>query len=80
MTTTANPKPTPSTGNSARVLRYRARHRRIDYVPSPEVLAIIEGWLNAKLNNCRAGVIDDLVRAGHKAISGNGQVIPLSKT
>ena len=54
-------------------MRYRARHRRIDYVPSPEVLAIIEGWLSAKLNNCRAGVIDDLIRAGHKAISGNAQ-------
>lgn len=70
-TKTADPMQTPSTGNIARVLRYRARHRRIDYVPSPEVLAIIDGWLKAKLNNCKAGVIDDLVRAGHKAISGN---------
>ena len=64
---------TKITGNSARVLRYRARHRRIDYVPSPEALAIIEAWLDAKLDNCFAGVIDRLVMAGHRAISGNGQ-------
>ena len=61
------------TGNSARVLRYRSRHRRIDYVPSPAVLAIIESWLSAKLDNCLAGVIDSLVLAGNKAISGNGK-------
>lgn len=72
-TKTADTKQAPSTGNSARVLRYRASHRRIDYVPSPEVLAIIDGWLKATLNNCKAGVIDALVRAGHKAISGNAQ-------
>ena len=65
--------PGAGTGNTARVRRYRARHRRIDYVPSPAVLVIIDAWLKAKLNNCKAGVIDDLVRAGHKAISGNAQ-------
>ena len=61
------------TGNSARVLRYRSRHRRIDYVPSPAVLAIIESWLRANLDNCRAGVIDRLVLAGHRALSGNAK-------
>lgn len=64
---------TPGTGNRARVMRYRARHRRIDYVPSPEVLAIIDLWLKAKLNHCMVGVIDELVIAGHNAIAGNAQ-------
>lgn len=61
----------PTTGNRARVRRYRARHRRIDYVPSAEALAIIEAWLERKLDNCTAGVIDRLLLAGHRAISGN---------
>ena len=30
------------TGNKERVQRYRAKHRRFDYVPSPEALAAIE--------------------------------------
>ena len=30
------------TGNRARVRRYRTTHRRFDYVPSPDTLAIIE--------------------------------------
>ena len=52
--------------------RYRARHRRIDYVPSPDVLAIIEAHLGARLDNCAAGVIDKLIEAGHRAMSENG--------
>jgi hypothetical protein len=36
------------TGNRARVQRYRSLHRRIDYVPSPDVLpihpALPEDW------------------------------------
>lgn len=55
-----------------RVQRYRAKHRRIDYAPAPEVLAVIERHLTAGLDNCVAGVIDRLVAAGDKAISGNG--------
>ena len=67
-------------GNKA-VRRYRAHHVRIDYVPAPDVQAILDWWLNAKPNTCKAGVIDDLVRAGHKAISGNGQGdAPVSKS
>jgi hypothetical protein len=38
-------KPTKIRGNRARVRRYRAIHRRIDYAPSPDVLPIIEHHL-----------------------------------
>lgn len=62
----------PSTGNRARVRRYRDKHRRIDYAPSPAALAVIEAWLERELDNCVAGVIDQLVLAGHRAVSGNG--------
>ena len=58
--------------NKACVDRYRQRNRRIDYVPAPRILALIEDYKAQGLNNCLSGVIDDLVRAGHKAISGNG--------
>ena len=59
-------------GNRARVQRYRARHRRFDYVPSQRAAEIIQAWLGRKLDNCTAGVIDRLVCAGHEAMSGNG--------
>ena len=62
-----------SAGNRARVRRYRERHRRIDYSPSTAALAIIEAALRVGLDNCTAGVIDRLVLAGQKAISGNAQ-------
>ena len=62
----------PVTGNRARVQRYRAKNRRIDYVPSRDVMPIIEKHLAAGLNNCIAGVIDRLIREGLKAMSGNG--------
>lgn len=55
-----------------RVARYRAKNRRIDYAPSPEVLALIEHHLAAGLDNCTAGVIDQLILAGDKAFTGNG--------
>ncbi len=54
-----------------RVQRYRAKHRRIDYVPAPEVLALIERHLADGLDNCIAGVVDRLIEAGDKAIAGN---------
>lgn len=60
------------TGNRARVNRYRSAHRRIDYVPSPDVLQIIEHHLKIGTDRCVAGVIDYLVRSGHQAITGNG--------
>lgn len=56
-----------------RVARYRANHRRIDYIPSPSALAVIERHLSSGLDNCLAGVIDQLIEAGNKAISGNAQ-------
>ena len=63
------------TGNRARVRRYRAVHRRFDYVPSPDVLPIIEHHLNIGTDCCVAGVIDYLIRSGQQAvtaITGNG--------
>jgi len=54
-----------------RVQKYRATHRRIDYVPSPAVLVVIERHLDAGLSNCIAGVLDQLIEAGDKAITGN---------
>lgn len=63
-----NPKVTART----RVQRYRAKHRRIDYAPSSTVLAAIDKHLAAGLDNCLAGVIDQLIAAGDKAITGNG--------
>jgi len=65
--------PNQASGNLARVRRYRALHRRVDYIPSPAALAIIAAWLDAKLDNCLAGVLDRLVLAGHDAISGNAK-------
>ncbi len=53
--------------------KYRATHRRIDYVPAANILVIIEqhrGTLDATL----AGTIDQLIAAGHRLIlSGNGK-------
>ena len=59
-------------GNRARVRRYRAIYRRFDYVPSPEVLPIIEHHLNIGTDCCVAGVIDYLICSGQRAITGNG--------
>lgn len=56
-----------------RVQKYRATHRRIDYAPAPNALAAIERHLAAGLCNCIAGVIDKLIEAGDKAVTGNGQ-------
>lgn len=64
--------PTEITGNRARVRRYRATHRRIDYIPSPNVLPIIEHHLKVGTDRCLAGVLDYLVRSGQQAITGNG--------
>lgn len=57
--------------NTIRQQRYRAKHRRIDYVPDAAVLEIIEKHFRANLW-CLAGVIDALILAGDKAVSGNG--------
>ncbi len=63
---------TATTGNQARVRRYRATHRRIDYAPSPDVLPIIEHHLKIGTDRCLAGVIDFLIRTGYQAVAGNG--------
>jgi hypothetical protein len=59
-------------GNRTRVQRYRTLHRRIDYAPSPDVLAIIQHHLKIGRDPYLVGVIDYLVRSGHQAITGNG--------
>ena len=56
-----------------RVQRYRATHRRFDYAPAQPALAAIERHLAAGLDNCIAGVIDRLIEAGDKAVTGNAQ-------
>lgn len=56
-----------------RMQKYRATHRRIDYAPAPDALAVIEQHLVAGLDNCIAGVIDKLITAGDKAVTGNVQ-------
>jgi hypothetical protein len=66
------PSPVRLTGNRARVRRYRDRHRRLDYVPSPDVWTIINHHLMIGTDSCLAGVIDYLIRTGHRAITGNG--------
>jgi hypothetical protein len=59
--------------DQTRVKRYRANHRRIDYAPGPDALAIIKKRLRTNPNNYSLqGVIDDLVQAGDSVISGNG--------
>ena len=67
--TTANPSSKPATGTSARNRRYREKHRRIDYAPSANALAIIAAWKARKLDNCTAGVLDKLLLAGHQALT-----------
>jgi hypothetical protein len=61
------------TSSALRLQRYRELHRRIDYFPSPDVLAIIDHHQSTGLDHCIAGVIDELIRIGHKTISGNGR-------
>ena len=54
----------------ASVRRYRARNRRIDYVPSAAAIAAIDAARALKLDPTLAGTIDRLVIAGLDAISG----------
>lgn len=58
--------------STLRIRKYRAQHRRIDYFPSPDVLSIIEYHQADGKEPCIAGIIDGLIRVGHKAVSGNG--------
>lgn len=61
-----------SEGNRRRVRRYRAIHRRLDYVPSFDVVPIIEHYLKAGTDRYLAGVLDYLIRTAHYTITGNG--------
>jgi hypothetical protein len=56
--------------NKEHVKRYRAKHRRFDYVPNAEALAVISQCYKQWKDLCFSGVIDRLVMAGNKAISG----------
>lgn len=58
--------------NTIRQRRYRTKHRRIDYVPDAEVLAIIQKHRKLMPWNL-AGVIDALIMVADKAITGNGK-------
>jgi hypothetical protein len=51
--------------------RFRATHRRIDYAPQPSVLAIIERHRQAGSKKSLTRVIDQLITAGHAALTGN---------
>jgi len=52
------------TKNSERMKRYRKTHRRFDYVPSPEVLAVIELERKNNPKVCFAEILDRLIIAG----------------
>ena len=57
---------------SKRLARYRKKHRRFDFYASPDVADIIAHHQSNGREKCIAGVIDGLIRAGHKFVSGNG--------
>lgn len=56
----------------ARLQRYRQRNRRYEFYPSGDVVDIIEHHLATGAEKCVAGVLDGLIRAGHRAVTGNG--------
>jgi hypothetical protein len=55
-----------------RLHRYRQRHPRLDYYPSPDVADIIAHHQSNGSEKCIAGILDGLIRAGHRVVSGNG--------
>ena len=55
-----------------RLKQYRLRNRRVDYYPAPDVADIIAYRQANGPEKSFAGVIDELIRAGHKNVSGNG--------
>ena len=58
----------------ARLQRYRQRNRRYEFYPSQDVIDIIEHHLQTGPEKCLAGVLDGLIRSGHRAVTGNGRV------
>lgn len=60
--------------NSDPVKAFRARQSmRVDYYPSEDVAQILRSHLESKTGAkvSIAGVVDNLIRAGHQAIAGN---------
>jgi hypothetical protein len=55
----------------ARLQRFRQKHKRIDFYPSPDVADIIAHHLATGAEKCLSGVLDALIRDGHTAVSGN---------
>lgn len=55
-----------------RLQRYRQKHIRFDYYPSPDVVDIISFHQANGKEPCVAGILDGLIRAGHRSVSGNG--------
>jgi hypothetical protein len=56
-----------------RVRRYRERNPRFEFYPSPDVLQIIRHYQDTANDKCIAGILDGLIRAGHRAVTGNGR-------
>ena len=54
-----------------RLQRYRQKHIRFDYYPSPDVADIIMFHQANGREQCIAGILDGLIRAGHRSVSGN---------
>ena len=54
-----------------RLHRYRENYRRLDYYPSHDVAAIIDFYRASSKEKCIAGILDGLIRAGHRVCSGN---------
>lgn len=59
------------TSVTLRVRRYRQQHPRIDFIPSPDVWDIVRYHQINGREKCVAGILDGLIRAGHRAVSGN---------
>ena len=59
--------------NPIRLQRYRQKHKRLDYYPSPDVADIIAFHIANGKEPCIAGILDGLIRAGHRSVSGNGK-------
>jgi hypothetical protein len=57
------------TRKTAAMAKYRAAHRRYDYIPCSKALEAINR--HRDLNISLAAVIDKLILAGDRAISGN---------
>ena len=65
--TTDNPSSHLGKTGPMRVHRYRRRKRRLDYYPSPDVVDIVNHYRATGSDPCLAGIVDELIRAGHWA-------------